>query len=458
MNTHDTICALATGHGGAISVIRISGEHSLEIVSEIFKSKNLGKSISTQKSHTLTFGEIIDNDEVIDEVLVSVFRSPNSYTGENSVEISTHASTYIVQKILQLLIEKGARNAQPGEFTQRAFLNGKMDLAQAEAVADLIASDTAAAHRVAMQQMRGGFSSELSDLRARLLTFISLIELELDFSEEDVEFADRAELRRLISEILSHLDALLKSFALGNVLKNGVPVAIIGKPNVGKSTLLNALLNEERAIVSDIPGTTRDTLEDVMTIEGYQFRFIDTAGIRQTDDRIENLGIERTFQKIEKAELVLLLMDAQNSDYVSNYREIKEKYPHKNMIPIVNKSDLLGRVNPIRTTADGTPILYISAKHKHSLNKLHEVLLNFVESKNAHSNNVIISNTRHYEALTRAREAALRVADGLQTGISGDLLAQDIRDILHHIGEITGQTFTPDEVLGNIFKNFCIGK
>ncbi len=458
MNTHETICALATGRGGAISVIRISGEYAIEIADKIFTAKRKNKTLSSQKTQSVLFGYISENEVLIDEVLITVFRSPNSYTGENSVEISCHASQFIVQKILHLLLANGARSAASGEFTMRAFLNGKMDLTQAEAVADVISSGSAQAHRVALQQMRGGFSSELSELRARLLTFISLIELELDFSEEDVEFADRAALRNLISEIDTHLVRLTNSFALGNAIKNGIPVAIVGEPNVGKSTLLNTLLNEERALVSDIPGTTRDALEDVITIHGIEFRFIDTAGIRQTTDHVENLGIERTRQKIEHAEVVLHILDAQSADFHSKIVELAAEYPHKKIIPIVNKSDLFGRVNLLATTPDGRDILYISAKLKQNIERLHNALLNAIDIPATASDAVIISNTRHYEALMRSREACTRVSDGLQTGISGDLLAQDIRDILRHIGEITGQTFTPDEVLGNIFKNFCIGK
>ena len=457
MNNHDTICAIATSPGsGAIAVIRLSGEDALKIANLVFKPANKKKKLLEQKANTIHFGTISDNNQLIDEVLLSIFKAPHSYTGENSVEISCHGSSHIQAKILELLIKKGARLAQPGEYTLRAFQNGKMDLSQAEAVADLIASSSESSRKVAMNQMRGGFRDEIQDLRMQLLNFISLIELELDFSEEDVEFADRKQLKILTDKIGGHLKTLIDSFKLGNVIKNGIPVAIIGEPNVGKSTLLNALLNEDKAIISDIPGTTRDAIEDTISIEGVLFRFIDTAGLRETSDTIEGLGIERSKQKMNAAEIILQILDAKNSDFQALFRKLKAEYPQKNIIPIVNKSDLFGRINMIREI-DGTDIIYISAKHKHNLKELENTLLKVINYSSTPDSATIITNTRHYEALTKAHEAILRVSDGIDTLIPTDFLAMDIRETLHYLGEISGE-ITNDEILGNIFKNFCIGK
>lgn len=457
MDKRDTICAIATAAGsGAIAVIRLSGKDAIEIADLVFVPGKKGKKLSGQKANTIHFGTIQDGNQLIDEVLVSVFKAPHSYTGENSIELSCHGSSHIQAKILELLIKNGARLAQPGEFTLRAFQNGKMDLSQAEAVADLIASSSESSRKVAMNQMRGGFRDEIQDLRMQLLNFISLIELELDFSEEDVEFADRKQLKLLTNKIAEHLKILIDSFKLGNVIKNGVPVAIIGEPNVGKSTLLNVLLNEDKAIVSEIPGTTRDAIEDTISIEGILFRFIDTAGIRETIDIVEGLGIERSKQKMNAAEIILQILDAKESDFQTLFRSLKAEFPEKNIIPVVNKSDLFGRVNMLRAI-DGVPIIYISAKHKHNIKELENALLEATNYTAGLESGTIITNTRHFEALSKAYEAIVRVADGIETLIPTDFLAMDIREVLHYLGEISGE-ITNDEILGNIFKNFCIGK
>ena len=457
MDKRDTICAIATAAGsGAIAVIRLSGKDAIEIADLVFVPGKKGKKLSGQKANTIHFGTIQDGNQLIDEVLVSVFKAPHSYTGENSIELSCHGSSHIQAKILELLIINGARLAQPGEFTLRAFQNGKMDLSQAEAVADLIASSSESSRKVAMNQMRGGFRDEIQDLRMQLLNFISLIELELDFSEEDVEFADRKQLKLLTNKIAEHLKILIDSFKLGNVIKNGVPVAIIGEPNVGKSTLLNVLLNEDKAIVSEIPGTTRDAIEDTISIEGILFRFIDTAGIRETIDIVEGLGIERSKQKMNAAEIILQILDAKESDFQTLFRSLKAEFPEKNIIPVVNKSDLFGRVNMLRAI-DGVPIIYISAKHKHNIKELENALLEATNYTAGLESGTIITNTRHFEALSKAYEAIVRVADGIETLIPTDFLAMDIREVLHYLGEISGE-ITNDEILGNIFKNFCIGK
>ncbi|MCD4795030.1 MAG: tRNA uridine-5-carboxymethylaminomethyl(34) synthesis GTPase MnmE [Bacteroidales bacterium] len=455
----DTIAAIASSPGsGAIAIIRLSGSRAIEITDQIFYPKNKKKKIIDQDAYTVHYGLIKDQKEIIDEVLVSVFRAPRSYTGEDSIEISCHGSLYIQQRILNLLIKTGARTASPGEFTQRAFLNGKLDLSQAEAVADLIASESAAAHKVAFQQMRGGFTSDLKDLRSQLLFFISLIELELDFSEEDVEFADRAKLQSLILTIKEKISELLNSFELGNVIKKGIPVAIVGEPNVGKSTLLNVLLNEDKAIVSEIAGTTRDAVEDVISLSGILFRFIDTAGLRKTDDAVESLGIERTIQKIENAEIVLFMIDAKDKQACEKVFEIKERAKDKKLILVVNKIDKSESIfNEKISDCKNFEIVQISAKHKQNINVLTETLLKTVHYSPACKSDTIITNTRHFELLQKAYEATLRVDQVLTAGISGDFLAQDIREILNFIGEITGE-FTTDEVLGNIFDNFCIGK
>lgn len=462
MTHNDTIIALATASGaGAIAVLRVSGTEALSISNTLFKSIH-NKQLINQPTHTVHLGHIIDGKRVLDEVLVSVFKNPQSYTGEDIVEISCHGSSYIQQEILQLFIRKGCRAANAGEFTLRAFLNGKMDLSQAEAVADLIASDSAAAHQIALQQMRGGFSSEIKNLRQELLNFASLIELELDFSEEDVEFADRQQFEDLLQRIVKVLKYLIDSFSTGNVIKNGVPIAIVGAPNVGKSTLLNALLNEEKAIVSNIAGTTRDAIEDEMTIEGVKFRFIDTAGIRQTDDTVEAIGIEKTFEKIAQSQVVLQLFDGSEISKVT-YSEIKNKidkntsqYPDKQQLIIVNKMDA-SNTHAVKKCFEQYDYLTISAKTGEGVEALKHHLLGLVQMGKLHNNDTIITNARHYDALRQALDNIQKVQHGLQTGLSGDLLAIDIREALHHFGRITGEIST-DDLLGNIFANFCIGK
>ncbi|WP_372772351.1 tRNA uridine-5-carboxymethylaminomethyl(34) synthesis GTPase MnmE [Mangrovibacterium sp.] len=465
MLDQSTICAIATSPGmGAIATIRLSGETAIEIADRVFQSPKSGKKLATQKANTLHYGSLVEGDEIIDEVVISLFKAPHSFTGEDIIEIGCHGSVYIQQRILQLLIGQGARMARPGEFTQRAFLNGKMDLSQAEAVADLIFSSNAANHKMALKQMRGGFSKEISKLRGQLLHFIAMVELELDFSEEDVEFADRKQLVNLTTEIETVLSKLANSFKLGNVLKNGVPVAIVGETNVGKSTLLNALLKEEKAIVSDIHGTTRDVIEDVITIEGTAFRFFDTAGLRETTDQIENLGIERSYNKLEQAEIVLLVTDLTNPiDLISQRIEkIRERIQNQSLIIVGNKADLAGRDKLKEMlsnidVADNENLVFISAKQQQNLDALIDLLKESIELQQAEGTDVIVSNIRHYEALTLAHQAVVRVIDGLNNGISGDFLAQDIRECLHYLGEITGE-ISNDEILGHIFKNFCIGK
>ncbi|MDR2928091.1 MAG: tRNA uridine-5-carboxymethylaminomethyl(34) synthesis GTPase MnmE [Cytophagaceae bacterium] len=468
MTDHDTICAIATAPGsGAIAVIRVSGKNAFTIFDKIFVPAAKGKTVSEQAANTVRFGAVTDDAKIIDEALVTVFCAPHSFTGEDTVEIACHGSAYIQQQIIQLLIAKGCRLAQPGEFTQRAFMNGKMDLSQAEAVADLIASQTEASRRVALQQMRGGFSSELVRLREQLLWFISLIELELDFGEEDVEFADRSQLNHLVNEITAHIAKLINSFALGNAIKNGIPVAIVGHTNVGKSTLLNRLLNEERAIVSNIHGTTRDAIEDAVNIKGIMFRFIDTAGIRSTDDEIENLGIQITYSKIKQASVVLLMVDITDSDHkireaIANILE-NINAERQRLLVIANKTDLdneeslAHRLAQLQLPVPQKDIITISAKHNRNIEQLVNVLLNHVNMQALDNNETIVTNARHYEALRNALESLERVKTGLADGISGDFLAQDIREALHFIGEITGEIST-DEILGNIFSKFCIGK
>lgn len=461
MILNDTIVALATPSGaGAVAIVRVSGPQALDTVAEVFQSVK-DKDLRVQKTHTLHLGYIKDGDKIIDQVLVSIFKGTNSYTGEPTVEISCHGSTFIQQQIIQLLLRKGCRMATAGEFTMRSFLNGKMDLSQAEAVADLIASDNEAAHQLAMQQMRGGFSNEIAKLREELLNFASLIELELDFSEEDVEFADRTAFRDLVNRIQFVLKRLIDSFAVGNVIKNGIPVAIVGEPNVGKSTLLNALLNEERAIVSDIAGTTRDTIEDELVIDGIGFRFIDTAGIRDTQDVVESIGIQKTFEKIEQAQLVLFLVESSRAkDIVGLKREIEEiknKYPQKALLVIMNKMDLLEEAEISNLTAQISNLILISAKQKIGIESLKGELLGLVNTGALRNNETIVTNTRHYDSLIKALEEIQKVQYGLDMNISADLMAIDIRQALYYFGEITGQV-TNDELLGNIFANFCIGK
>lgn len=458
----DTICAIATAQGGAIGCIRVSGPEAIEITSCIFTPAATNRELGDSKPYTLTFGRIYDGSEVIDEVLVSLFRAPHSYTGENSTEITCHGSAYILQKVLQLLIKNGCRMAAPGEYTQRAFLNGKMDLSQAEAVADLIASSSAATHRLAMSQMRGGFSKELATLRDQLLHFTSLIELELDFSDhEELEFADRSELCQLANNIEKVIARLVNSFNVGNAIKNGVPVAIIGETNAGKSTLLNVLLNEDKAIVSDIHGTTRDIIEDTVNIGGITFRFIDTAGIRETSDTIESLGIERTFQKLDQAEIVLWMIDATNAQaqVTQLAGQLLPRCERKQLILVYNKADLVDNIqNSIPDNfPDNVQSITLSAKKREHIEELQRMLITSAHLPTITQNDVIVTNVRHYEALNNALEAIHRVQEGLTNNISGDFISQDIRECIFHLSDIAGEV-TNDMVLQNIFQHFCIGK
>ncbi|MGB1392688.1 MAG: tRNA uridine-5-carboxymethylaminomethyl(34) synthesis GTPase MnmE [Flavobacteriaceae bacterium] len=462
MYQNDTIIALATPSGaGAIAVIRLSGSKAIAMVDASFKSISTKKLVS-QKTHTIHLGHIVEDSRVLDEVLVSVFKNPKSYTGEDVVEISCHGSSYIQQEIIQLFVRNGARIANPGEFTLRAFLNAKLDLSQAEAVADLIASDNKASHQIAMQQMRGGFSNEIKVLRDELLNFASLIELELDFSEEDVEFANRKQFEELLERIIKVLKHLIDSFSTGNVIKNGIPISIIGAPNVGKSTLLNALLNEDKAIVSDIAGTTRDAIEDEITIEGIKFRFIDTAGIRTTEDTIESIGIKKTFEKITQSQVVLYLLDATKVTtetiqiFNSEIRKIQEQYPDKQLIVVANKMDEADQ-EYIETSFVYPHTLFTSAKSGLGIGTLKAKLLEFVNTGALRNNDTIITNSRHYDSLLKALAEVQKVQQGMDANLSGDLLAIDIRQALYHFGEITGE-ITSDDLLGNIFANFCIGK
>ena len=466
IRSDETICAPATAIGGAIAVIRVSGPQSVNICEKIFHPSDKNIKLIDQKGYTVFFGEICSGEVVIDEVLLTVFRSPHSYTGENSVEISCHASPYIIRKILELLIDHGALSALPGEFTQRAFFNGKMDLSQAEAVADIIASKTSASHKIALNQMRGGFSAEISNLRQELLNFASLIELELDFGEEDVEFADRKELNEIILRVKKLADKLANSFLLGNALKNGIPVAIVGKPNSGKSTLLNAMLMEERAIVSEIPGTTRDTIEDTIVIDGIEYRFIDTAGLRETSDIIEAMGIKKTHEKISQASVVLLIDEITDSVDSINKRvqSIKDmiRESEKRLIILINKSDTASEECQAELKRkiyleDNESLLFISAKEKRGLDDLRLLLSDIAVKEKLNSDDVIVTNIRHYEALLHVSESLGRVLSGLEDQIPEDLIAIDIRQAIHYLGEITGE-ITTDEILGNIFRNFCIGK
>lgn len=464
MINEDTICAIATAQGGAIGLIRVSGSHAIDITDRIFTPIGSAIPLVQRKSHTLTFGHIHnESGEIIDEVLVSLFRAPHSYTGEDSTEISCHGSPYILQQVMQLLIKHGCRSAGPGEYTQRAFLNGKMDLSQAEAVSDLIASTSAAAHRLAMNQMRGAFSRELSRLRDQLLRLTSLMELELDFSDyEELEFADRTELQTLSAQIEQLMSRLAHSFALGNAIKNGVPVAIVGETNAGKSTLLNTLVGEDRAIVSDIHGTTRDVIEDTVNIGGTLFRFIDTAGIRETHDTIERMGIDRTFQKINQADIILWLITPEDSQ--THLEELATRIlprcTNKQLIIIYNKIDLADTSLP-HFTHPSLPLhtrhITLSAKFGIHLDALRQMLIEVASLPTISSSDVIVTNVRHYEALTHALASIRRIRNGLSSNLPGDLIAQDLRECIYHLSDIVGEV-TTDEVLKNIFKHFCIGK
>ncbi|WP_440422211.1 tRNA uridine-5-carboxymethylaminomethyl(34) synthesis GTPase MnmE [Prevotella merdae] len=470
MLNNNTICAIATAPGGAIGIIRISGPMAINIADRIFRPVGSTLSLSERKAYTLAFGNIVNaNNDVVDEVLVSIFRAPHSYTGENSVEISCHGSAYVLQQVMLLLTENGCSPAGPGEFTQRAFLNGKMDLSQAEAVADLISSTNKATHDMAMSQLKGHFSNELADLRAHLLKLTSLLELELDFSDhEELEFADRSELYTLANDIHKRLLSLARSFEVGNALKNGIPVAIVGNTNVGKSTLLNHLLHEEKAIVSDVHGTTRDFIEDTTIINGIQFRFVDTAGIRKTDDVVENIGIERTYQKMQEAKIVLWLIDKQPSD--SEIEDIKTRVAGKKLIIVRNKMDLTN--TSLNNSSSAQPTIQnstfniqnsssvdISAKYGTNISKLEQLIVEAANIPQLSESDIVITSVRHYSALLHADESLQRVIDSMNLGLSGDLLAEDLRMVIDYLAEITGEErITPQETLQNIFTHFCVGK
>jgi len=457
MINQETIIALATPNGlGAISVIRISGLNAISVTEKLFKPKG-NKKLSNQKSHTVHLGHLMKNGHELDEVLVTLFKGPHSYTGENTIEISCHGSTFIQQEIIDLFIENGIRVANPGEFTLRAFINGKMDLNQAEAVADLIASENEGSHKLAMEQMKNGFSNDLKKLRAELLHFSSMIELELDFSQEDVEFAERSEFKKLTVKIQTELEKLIDSFKSGNVLKNGISVAIAGKPNAGKSSLLNTLLNEDKAIVSDIPGTTRDSIEDSLVIDGINFRFTDTAGLRETEDIIESKGIEKTKEKINNARILIYLFDSNDTTFNEINSDMKSfKREDLSVLLVRNKVDLKNTNQNLINQLEKFEIIEISANNIDSVSSLKKRLVNEINILNPYTDTVI-SNSRHYEALMKALKAIKEVNMGLKSDISGDLLSVDIRKSIEHLAKITGE-ITNDDVLGNIFANFCIGK
>ncbi len=465
MLNNDTICALATANGmGAIAVIRVSGPEAISKVAQIYQSKfNKSKSLIDADSHTIHLGYVMDDDTIIDEALFSIFKNPHSYTGEDVVEISTHGSIYIQQKVLELLNKIGIRNANPGEYTFRAFWNGKMDLTQAEAVADLISSDSKASHEIAIKQMRGGFSNQIKDLREQMINFAALMELELDFSEEDVEFADRKQFYALLNQLQSILKRLADSFAFGNVIKNGVPVAIIGAPNAGKSTLLNALLNEERAIVSDIEGTTRDTIEETIYIEGVGFRFIDTAGIREAGDSIERIGIEKTFEKIKDASIVIFLYDAnitEDNQIAQQLDDLKAKgkilFNVANKIDVTNNESVIS--DAIKQEFKDVVHLEISARDQFNIETLKEQLIYQIKLKGANQDDTIVTNSRHLEALQNTLIQIGKIKQGMNNGLPGDLLAMDIREALTYLGHITGEIDVDQDILGTIFGKFCIGK
>ena len=456
-NSEECICALATPAGGAIGIIRLSGSEAIRLTDKVFVSVS-GKQLSAAKPNTLHYGEIKDKDgHTIDDVLVSVFRAPHSYTGEDSTEISCHGSRYILQQVLQRLIEVGCRQAEPGEYTRRAYMNGKMDLSQAEAVADLIASTNKATHQMALSQLKGHFSSELTLLREKLLKMTSLLELELDFSDhEELEFADRSELRALAAEIEKKITTLAHSFETGNALKQGVPVAIVGKTNVGKSTLLNRLLHEEKAIVSNIHGTTRDVIEDTTLIDGITFRFIDTAGIRKTDDVVENIGIERTYQKMEEAKIVIWLLDALPTE--AEIEDMKEKNQGKKLLMVFNKIDEISFDKAVLSSDEHVSILNISARTGENVSDLEQALVKAADIPEITENDVIVTSARHYEALLRSDESLSRVLESIDMGMSGDIIAEDLKMVLEELGEITGGQISSQETLNNIFKHFCVGK
>ncbi|MBO5875822.1 MAG: tRNA uridine-5-carboxymethylaminomethyl(34) synthesis GTPase MnmE [Alistipes sp.] len=449
LNEHDIIAAPATATGGAIAVIRISGEGAVECCDSIFRGRT---PLAEAKPYTVHYGEIVDGERVIDDVLVTLFRAPHSYTGEDGVEISTHGSAYIVNEVLSLLVRHGARMAQPGEFSVRAFLAGKMDLSQAEAVADMIASSSRASHSLASTQMRGGYSASLAELRSRLLNVASLLELELDFSEEDVEFANREELAAMLDEASGEIKRLCDSFSLGNAIKEGVATVIVGEPNVGKSTLLNRLVGEERAMTSDIAGTTRDTIEAVCNIDGVVFRFVDTAGLRQTDDRLEQMGIDRTHQALERAQIVVQMSDAGNESEA----EPLMLQEGQTLIRVVNKIDKYADLGSV-STADESGIIYLSAKSGEGVDTLRQRLRSVIDTEGIYAGETVVSNSRHYEALCRALKALSLARQALADGVSGDLLSEELHEVLRHIGEITGEV-TSQEILNNIFSTFCIGK